>query len=67
MIFLSGPTGVKVSIKEAAMKKLYGQTTAVQVLDGAVPQLPVMEPLVAELQMMQQGGSTPTHVTAKHY
>lgn len=51
------------------MKKLYGQTTYVQVLDGAVPQLPAMEPLIAELQVMQRGGSTPAAaaVPAKHH
>ena len=61
--------GVKASVKEAAMKKLYGPNiTSAEVLSGAVPQQPVVEPLVAELQMMQrQGALQDTAPTGNHF
>jgi lipid-binding SYLF domain-containing protein len=46
-----GFAGVKVSVKEAAMRKLYGQDVSnSDVLDGKVAQLPIVEPLLEELK-----------------
>lgn len=52
--------GVKIAVKEAAMRKLYGQNvTNSDVLDGRVAQLPVVEPLLVELKALIR--STPVY------
>jgi lipid-binding SYLF domain-containing protein len=54
--------GVKISVNEAAMRKLYGQDVSnSDVLDGQVglTHLPTVEPLLAELNAMIK--TTPVH------
>ena len=43
------------------MRKLYGtEVNSTDVLDGRVPQVPGLEPLIAEMQLiMRGGGATP--------
>jgi lipid-binding SYLF domain-containing protein len=52
--------GVKISVKDAAMKKLYGEGVSnADVLDGKVPQLPEVVPLLEDLKALIK--STPVY------
>ena len=59
--------GVKVSVNEKEMKKLYGPHSDDKlVLAGKQPQLPILEPLLSEINLLVHGGSN-THPTKRGF